>query len=724
MQVMATQTCEASSSEDEWSTRRKESFVASSSEQTSDSDGCREDGLLELHDSSDDDTHSSPLEKASEEPAQRVNEPRPSLPPRRKLLRNVDLLSLPARNQLPVWLTHTTYYLSARGNKSEGNWFPPVGPRGIGVRLSRPAPSRKQVIDWQRNGKRKCPDFKSDDAHPTKHRKLKGSAKTKLTGLGSNLAIDSNSRQLELTTLEGGGIEEVEWELTQVGTQEACESQQSPNAQTDRKGTAQTENERRQKAGQLSSPSPEMPGSTQQHETPNSHGGSPEALQGIGNQGGRLWIEGGGTLKSKTRHSQAHVVFEKQHGSSSQSRRQKNLATPVTIMSVEIHVQCRTGRAGHSDTKQMAMVPNSDRDKISAVVYVFAKDPGGGDQLQILERGCIFVPVEREMCEIAGDERGCYLKRLAGAVHAAIPKSTLGSSSPISVECVEDERKLLLRFSAKVLAKDPDMILSWDPQGSGLGFIVERGFLAHKEENENQETRKTATDIDMACLLGRLKRSEVLPKVSKNETTKQDKRERWKGSGLGKDWDERVGPGVAAASIEGRLVFATWKLVAEEVKHPNASYLQAIVSSVLNQRIPFHDNLRLTQWYAQDRGRERYRVLHHKLTEATAGLLLLDALDIVGRAGEAARLSGVEFSQSFPGIRGSQYKVEGVLLRSLKSLNSFERGSKKGVPLQSTAASVESPLVADPNSQSQVRMVFRFGSQFFTAHLNNHYSIF
>lgn len=59
-------------------------------------------------------------------------------------------------------------------------------------------------------------------------------------------------------------------------------------------------------------------------------------------------------------------------------------------------------------------------------------------------------------------------------------------------------------------------------------------------------------------------------------------------------------------------------------------------------------------------------------------MLLFDALDIVGRAGEAARLSGVEFSQSFPGIRGSQYKVEGVLLRALQSLRSDERGSRVG----------------------------------------------
>jgi hypothetical protein len=127
------------------------------------------------------------------------------------------------------------------------------------------------------------------------------------------------------------------------------------------------------------------------------------------------------------------------------------------------------------------------------------------------------------------------------------------------------------------------------------------------------------------------------------------------------------------------LVFAGWKIVSEEVKHANASYLPAVVSVVLNKRIPHHDDLTLTQWYAYDKGRERWRVLHHRLSQAVASLLLFDALDSIGRAGEAARLSDVEFSQRFPGIRGSQYKVEGVLLRALQSLRSDERGAKKGL---------------------------------------------
>jgi DNA polymerase elongation subunit (family B) len=180
------------------------------------------------------------------------------------------------------------------------------------------------------------------------------------------------------------------------------------------------------------------------------------------------------------------------------------------------------------------------------------------------------------------------------------------------------------------------------------------------------------------------------------------------------------------------LVFSGWKIIAEEVKHANASYLPAVVAAVLNKRIPHHDDLILTQWYASRK--ERWRVLNHRLIQATACLHLFDALDIVGRAGEAARLSGVEFSQSFPGIRGSQYKVEGVLLRALQSLRSDERGSKKGKRNKNTpirdGSSVQntlgsSSLSDETKSQTQSPWKVRRGNIESGSNLKNrHYFFF
>jgi len=150
----------------------------------------------------------------------------------------------------------------------------------------------------------------------------------------------------------------------------------------------------------------------------------------------------------------------------------------------------------------------------------------------------------------------------------------------------------------------------------------------------------------------------------------------------------------------GRIVLCGWKICSEECKHPNASYQPAIVSAVLDKRIPYHDDLLLTKWYSGNNGVERWRVVQYRVAQALSNILLFDALDVLGRAGEAARLSGVEFSQSLPGIRGSQYKVEGVLLRALQSVQSDERGEKKG--LHKDARMIGSVLTStESQTQSQ-----------------------
>ena len=406
---------------------------------------------------------------------------------------------------------------------------------------------------------------------------------------------------------------------------------------------------------------------------------SRDALQGIGAQGGRLHVQGGGTLKSTTRVTPRTLnrATEEKAPASSTFVNEDHLSTPISFMSVEIHVQCRSG-VSRLDSKRISMSADSSKDKIFAVVYVYGIDPGDGESLKVLERCCLFLKFDQELLE-----RGV----LAKAMEASMPRSNLGTTAPLHVECLDSERKLLLRFSSLVTAKDPDMLLSWDTQSAGLGYMIERALVlsngeSPKDQRSDQLT-KNKSAIDLVKLLGRTPFTGSSPcsATEKSEAlfldaSEDQKQWKFKGSGLGTEWDERVGAGAAAASIVGRLVFAGWKIVAEEVKHPNYSYLPAVTAAVLNKRIPHHDDLVLTQWYSSRS--ERWRVVHHRLNQAMATLLLFDALDIVGRAGEAARLSGVEFSQSFPGIRGSQYKVEGVLLRALQSLRSDERGSKEG----------------------------------------------
>lgn len=62
-----------------------------------------------------------------------------------------------------------------------------------------------------------------------------------------------------------------------------------------------------------------------------------------------------------------------------------------------------------------------------------------------------------------------------------------------------------------------------------------------------------------------------------------------------------------------------------------------MVSTVLRKRMPCIDGVTLNRWYGAEDGHQRFRVIQYRLYQAEATLLILDALDIIGRTGETAR---------------------------------------------------------------------------------------
>ena len=100
---------------------------------------------------------------------------------------------------------------------------------------------------------------------------------------------------------------------------------------------------------------------------------SQNALDGICNQGGRIFVQGGGGLKAKTTTSNLTASDE------SCAHNHKSSLTPITIMSVEVHVQCRVGTS-RLDSNSISMTQDSNKDKVTALVYVFAIDRGGGER--------------------------------------------------------------------------------------------------------------------------------------------------------------------------------------------------------------------------------------------------------------------------------------------------------------------------------------------------------
>ena len=489
------------------------------------------------------------------------------------------LNQLERHRRIPTWLSHSSRYMALRESLLArkvvtSTWGPRRSEGKFTILPVAKPPTREEVELWcckqeRHNGMPKRDLSKKlnskDRGHPSKF-------------AGVNLQIDDNSRKLtavpntsrkrKRVEFSGGAqeVEEVEWVTSQpIPSQSQSNSQNEipskPHVKecTPRKYSTDDNPQSGNSSSQLS-------GSANHSESQE----SAQPLDGIGQQGGKIYIAGGGGLKTKTKASpkkpgiETSQVEPKKKGISS-----LELPNPLTIMSIEIHVQCRTGRAGVNDSKEIAMRPNADKDKISAIVYVYARDPGGGEAMQILERGCLFVPVE---AELKGKQlNGSHARNLSKRMEASLPRATMGVPSDLTVESVRDEKQLLLRLSSIVRWKDPDMLLSWDPQGGGLGYLIERGAILGKsvDSSRNSPQKKSSVEVDMVRLLGRLPtarkehvegiksffggdKSEIDHKEidkSKGDKETMDNKNQWKGSGLGAEWDERVGAGTAAASI-------------------------------------------------------------------------------------------------------------------------------------------------------------------------------
>jgi len=253
--------------------------------------------------------------------------------------------------------------------------------------------------------------------------------------------------------------------------------------------------------------------------------------------------------------SEGHVTGKKSQPSSKKRKADASkLQIPLTLMSVEIHVQCRLAKAGYMGVRELAMTPNPDRDAVFAIVYVFGKDHGGGEIIEILEKGCLYLPVDLETSKSM--------------------KPTL-TYEDVLLEALQSERDLFYRFASIVQVKDPDILVSWDTHGSGIGYLIKRGIALKTVTAYGREGEAKSTAVDMVMLLGRTpKAAEDTPTdVVLNDTLTQalSKVEhvddiKWKGSGLGSEWDDLKGSGVAASSIVGRLVWCGWKITSEEVK--------------------------------------------------------------------------------------------------------------------------------------------------------------
>ena len=484
-----------------------------------------------------------------------------SMPPTRKNVSDTTASSVclhpkESLDKLPSWLNHSFKY-SMEGLKVfdavKRSYFS-FG--AISIQTSRQPPNRSKVLRW-------CQQNVGNNSTSNKRARPVAEARASSKRAKKNaLEIDSNSRKLVAKEEEEEGenlstgnfqgqIENASWEQSQpwqlsMTQLTQCEHEQAVELQVERHNTHED--------SQATSVSVSLGDGSQKTEKvsfsnePSSQN-SENQLEGIGNQGGRIHVQGGGGLKAKTTQGLGTLSMANDDAHESETLNSM-LPSPISFMSIEIHVQSRTGTS-RLDSKKISMAPDSSKDKVCLCAYIFGIDPGGGQTLEIIARGCLFVPLATEKLD-----REIQMKKM----QSSMPRTTLGASAPFEVECVSDERQLLLRIASLVRVKDPDMLLSWDTQGAGLGYLIERGeALASKDKHGNESNQ--IKGIDLVKLLGRTPTSTdkshflIKPQVERSngitgdQSNPSNSGSNWTGSGLGSDWDERVGAGAAASSI-------------------------------------------------------------------------------------------------------------------------------------------------------------------------------
>lgn len=297
---------------------------------------------------------------------------------------------LPGNGDLPEWLGHSERYSSLRSTQQTNGItsFETIAAslcQGHNVHPVAMPPTRGRVVAWQK--KREAPN-----------RNPKGSPAAKRERVEQGLEIDGNSRKLvpivkakpAKSGSEGASssyqqvVEEVQWVSSQAWQLTPSQPSQNESDATEIELAAKRGFAKSNAALLLGSDSAlnsSSCGASLKSDSISNSGtqNSDQALEGIGQQGGRIHIQGGGGLKTRTNVSQGVESHPEDHGLIGDRKRTYGLPSPISFMSIEIHVQCRTGYSRlDAETKihkKIALTANPRKkdDKVSAIVYIHGR---------------------------------------------------------------------------------------------------------------------------------------------------------------------------------------------------------------------------------------------------------------------------------------------------------------------------------------------------------------
>lgn len=227
----------------------------------------------------------------------------------------------------------------------------------------------------------------------------------------------------------------------------------------------------------------------------------------------------------------------------------------------------------------------------------------------------------------------------------------------IAIEIFTSEKEMITTFLDIFDVFDPDILSGYEINASSWGYLAERVFV-------NYETN----------LLARLSRS----------TFKSN----------GKFGDRWGYTHTSALKINGRHLLNIWRVLRSELSLTGYS-LENVCFHLLHQTLPRVKNLDLSQWFTSGNFNNTFMFCKYYVHRLGLTLKIMNVQEMILRNVEQSRLIGIDFNSNF--YRGSQFKVESILLRIAKEENMLLNSpSKEQVHDMRALDSI--PLIMEPDS--------------------------
>lgn len=280
----------------------------------------------------------------------------------------------------------------------------------------------------------------------------------------------------------------------------------------------------------------------------------------------------------------------------------------LTLMAMELHARTRRD-----------LEPDPEFDPICALFYCFSSDAPLPDVDNMELTGAIMVDRDHQSCDQVGD-RG------------AAPLLVRSGVSGLQVTYTTDEKMLFQELITIMRRFDPDILVGYEVQMRSWGYLLQRA---------------AALGVDLCQQLSRV------PGDSKENRFSADR-------------DEYGADTMTEINIIGRVTLNMWRVMKTEVTLNNYSF-ENVAFHVLHQRFPLYSPRVLSDWFDHNTDLHRWKMADHYVSRVRSTVQLLHQCDIVGRTSELARLFGIQFLHVL--TRGSQYRVESMMLRVAKPLN-------------------------------------------------------